>query len=100
MLQMEKLRKKMLTINYVVPGTLRVVYQTCGTSGCKCATGKKEDKHGPYTYWDRKHSGTSVTTSVSKNQKRFIQKGIKNRRQLENIVKQMLKIGEKITLDL
>jgi len=97
---MENFKKKILEIDFVVPGTLRVVYQKCGTPSCKCASGKKEDKHGPYTYWDRKIDGTSVTTSVSRRQRRFIQKGIKNRRRLKKITELILKIGEKLALDL
>jgi hypothetical protein len=97
---LEKFKKKILEIDFVVPGTLRVVYQKCGTPSCKCASGKKEDKHGPYTYWDRKINSISVTTSVSRGQKRFIRKGIKNRRMLKKITEQMLKIGAKSALDL
>jgi hypothetical protein len=79
-----------------VPGTLRLVYQTCGKENCKCYSGKQKDKHGPYKYWDRKVHGRTKSLSINDQQYKFIQKGLKNRKKLEKIIQKMLDQGASI----
>ena len=91
----KKLQKRIQKLGVVIPGTLRVIYQRCGKPSCKCSSGLSKDKHGPYTYWDRKHSGKLTSSSISKKNIKYFKEGIRNRKELDKIYQQMLKIGEK-----
>jgi len=89
----KKLKSSIQNLGLPVPGTLRIVYQTCGKRNCRCGSGKQEDKHGPYRYWDRKVRGKTKSLSVSAQQHKFIQKGTKNRKKLERIFQKILAEG-------
>ena len=86
----------MQKLDVAVPGTLRVVYQTCGKERCKCYSGKQQDKHGPYRYWDRKVKGKTKSISITAKQHKFIQNGIMNRKKLETFIKRILEQGARI----
>jgi len=92
----KKLKQRLQKLGIVIPGTLRVVYQRCGKNNCACASGKDENLHGPYIYWDRKVDGRLSSMSVQKDDKKLFQEWINNRKQLEVIVKEMHNLGLKI----
>lgn len=98
----KKLKKCAHDLGIVIPGTLRTIYQRCGKPNCRCATGKSEDKHGPYLLWDKRKRADGVlsSTSINPNHKKLLQEGINNRRKLEKLVREMLKIGEKYAANL
>jgi len=94
--QHDEFKKKILSLGFVIPGTLRTVYLRCGKKNCRCQTGKKEHRHGPYSFWDRKEGGRLSSRSISTEMVKVLQHWINNRRGLENIVRQMLQQGVKV----
>ena len=87
------LKKKIDQLGLVLPGRIRTTYQKCGTPTCKCNSGNTEDRHGPYTFWDRKVDGKLSSKSVSKQEERIIQKAIQNRKTLLDAVQQLLDVS-------
>ena len=47
--KIEVLKKKILEIGEMHPGSLSEQYNVCGTSGCKCKDKSNPVRHGPYT---------------------------------------------------
>ena len=92
----KKLKQRILKLGVIIPGTLRSVYQFCGKPHCRCSSGEKEDRHGPYIYWDRKINGKLSGLSIQSHHKKFFQEGIKNRKEFEKIRREILNLGEKL----
>jgi hypothetical protein len=94
--QYEQFKKTILSLGPVIPGTLRTVYLRCGKKNCRCQTGKKKYRHGPYSFWDRKEGKRLSSRSIPSEMVEAIQDWIKNRRGLENTARQMLQHGVKV----
>ena len=74
-----------------LPGKIRTVYLKCGKESCKCKSGKDTDKHGPYTFWDRRVDGKLTSSSIPKDEIKKFKGWIKNREKLEKLVKEIQK---------
>ncbi len=44
-----RLKKQLLALGPLHPGSLSRQYQVCGRAGCKCMDARKPRPHGPYT---------------------------------------------------
>jgi hypothetical protein len=87
-----ELKKKILDIGLIIPGTLRETYHRCGREYCKCMT-SDEHRHGPYYLWDRRIDGKLSAKSIAQEDVIFYKEWIENRRLLETIVAEMLEYG-------
>ena len=84
------LKRKISQMDLVLPGTLRTVYLKCGKLTCRCRSKKKNNKHGPYYFWDRKIAGTLTSSSISKHDISKFKRWIKNRQILEKLIQKLL----------
>src|SRR5579863_3262285 len=89
----EGLKDSILALGPVLPGTIRKVYLRCGKKNCHCQSNDKKQWHGPYSFWDRKEGKKLSSRSIPSNQVKLFQDMIDKRRELERIVRQMLKHG-------
>ena len=87
-----ELKKKIMDLGIVIPGTVRKVTLRCGNAGCHCRESKK-NRHGPYLFWDRKKKGRLSSMSIPETCREQFQKWIGNRRVLEALVRKMLALG-------
>lgn len=46
--RIEHLKKKLLSLGPILPGSISEQWNVCGTPGCACKTEKNPVKHGPY----------------------------------------------------
>lgn len=46
--QIEKIKKMLLCVGEMRPGSLSKQYSVCGKKNCRCVDPKKPKKHGPY----------------------------------------------------
>lgn len=44
----ERLKRKILDLKPMLPGSISKQYNVCGKAGCKCKDAKNPVKHGPY----------------------------------------------------
>lgn len=95
-----KLKQEIVGLDLAIPGTLRTVYLRCGKTTCRCGSGRKEDKHGPYFFWDRKAKGRLASLTVGKEDIAQFRQWIRNREKLETIVKKMLDRGAQIASEI
>ena len=95
-----KLKQEIVRLDLAIPGTLRTVYLKCGKVNCRCGGGDKEDKHGPYFFWDRRAKGQLASLTVGKEDIARFRQWIKNREKLERIVEKMLDRGAQIASEI
>lgn len=95
-----KLKQEIVRLDLAIPGTLRTVYLKCGKATCRCGSGRQEDKHGPYFFWDRKAKGQLASLTVGKEDIAQFRQWVKNRQKLETIVEKMLDRGAQIASEI
>ena len=84
----DQIKKKILSVDLVLPGTLYARLKPCGKPNCRCASGEPEDLHGPYWEWNRREGGRLVHKIVSEEEAKQIEKAIGNRRRVEAELKE------------
>jgi hypothetical protein len=46
--QIQKIKKQLVALGPILPGSLSEQWNVCGTPGCKCKDPQKPIRHGPY----------------------------------------------------
>ena len=87
---MKELQAKIMSLDYIVVGTLAKIYKQCGKSRCRCSKGK-EFWHGPYYIWTRKENGRTITKSLSAEQTKRCKKALKNMKKLNYCIREWKK---------
>jgi hypothetical protein len=80
-----ELRREISAMDYACSGTLHSRTRACGKPNCRCATGH-DAWHGPYHDWSRHKDGRLVHQAVSPEQAALIQRGIANRRAIDQLL--------------
>lgn len=61
--QIEKIKRELVQVGELRPGTLSEQYNVCGTPGCRCKA-SPPDRHGPYYQLSYTRKGKSRTRFV------------------------------------
>lgn len=88
----ERLKKTILDIGLVIPGTLRESFHRCGKSYCDCMKSKK-NRHGPYYLWDRRVQGKLAAKSIAMEDVETYKEWISNRKKLEQVIALLIDFG-------
>jgi hypothetical protein len=91
----EPARKVVLTVKLpLLPGSVSTARSTCGKPQCGCHQGP-EKRHGIYYRWTGNLAGKRTTKTLSREEAQQCQARIKNYRQLQkaiaNLIRQALK---------
>ena len=97
--EFNEIRKNLGNFDLVLPGTIRKLHMKCGKSGCVCQTDMGA-KHGPYYLWDRKVGKKLTSKMVPSNMIPILKNGIENRKALEKLVQEAIKIGQEMAVEL
>ena len=62
--QIEDVKKRLLQIGEMRPGSLSKQYSVCGKKNCRCIDPKKPKKHGPYYQLSFTHKGKSSSRFI------------------------------------
>ena len=92
----EMLKREILKLGYVRPGSLVRRFMACGNPICRCL-GRPPQLHGPYYQWTYKVKGKTRTLRLTEAQARFCQEWIHNHRQLRRLVRKMERLSLKET---
>ena len=87
-IQLERLKREILKLGYVRPGSLVRRFMPCGNPLCRCM-GRPPQLHGPYYQWTYKVKGKTRTVRLNENQVRLCQAWIRNHRHLRRLVRKM-----------
>lgn len=92
----EALKRQVLELGFVRPGSLVRRFMPCGNRACRCM-GKPPQLHGPYYQWTYKIAGKTRTIRLSEEQARLCQEWVRNHKRLKRLVRQMEQLSLKET---
>ena len=92
----EELKKHILELGFVRPGSLVRRYMPCGKPSCRCM-GSPPRLHGPYYQWSYKIAGKTRSIRLSEEQARLCDQWIRNHRTLKRLLRQMEQLSLKET---
>lgn len=92
----EALKREILGLGFVRPGSLVRRFMPCGSSTCRCMATPPQ-LHGPYYQWTYKIAGRTRTIRLSEEQARLCQEWVRNHKRLKRLVRQMEQLSLKET---
>ena len=92
----EALKREVLQLDFVRPGSLVRRFMPCGNPSCRCM-GRPPRLHGPYYQWSHKVAGRTVTLRLSADQAKLCQQWVSNHKRLRRLVHQMERLSLKET---
>ena len=98
-IKLDEIKTQLGDFDLVLPGTIRKLYMKCGKSGCACQT-DVDARHGPYFLWDRKVRKKLTSKMIPSNMIPLLKSGIENRKILESLVQEAIKIGQEMAVEL
>lgn len=88
----EAIKRLLLPLGYVRPGSVVRRFMPCGKPGCRCMQDPPA-LHGPYYQWTRKEGGKTVTRRLTEPQARLCREWQANHRELRAIVRRLEKLS-------
>ena len=92
----EQLKKQILDLGFVRPGSLVLRYMPCGNPSCRCM-GTPPRLHGPYYQWSYKIAGKTRSIRLSEEQAKLCEKWVQNHKKLKGLLQQMEQLSLKET---
>lgn len=87
-----KLAAQIAEIDHILPGSINVVMNRCGKSGCGCHS-EPPRLHGPYVTWTRKVEGKTVTRRLTPEQLERYKPWLENNRRLQALISELQALG-------
>jgi hypothetical protein len=88
----EALKREILELGFVRPGSLVRRFMPCGNPACRCM-GKPPQLHGPYSQWSYKIAGRTRTMRLSEQQARLCKQWVRNHKRLKRLVRRMVQLS-------
>ena len=85
--RIQSIQARLPRFDLVASGTVTRSLKKCGRATCKCAQ-DPAGLHGPYYQWSRREEGHQVNGVVTPDQAKSLEKAIRNRRQIVELLKQ------------
>lgn len=92
----EALKRDILELGFVRPGSLVRRFMPCGNPACRCMD-KPPRLHGPYYQWSYKTAGKTRTIRLSQEQARLCHQWVRDHKRLKRLVRQMEQLSLKET---
>lgn len=89
-----RLAARLRELGFIWPGTIQRRMLTCGKRNCACQT-NPDARHGPYSYWTSKEAQKTVSKLLPAEEAELYEEWINNRRELEQIVREMKKLSRR-----
>lgn len=97
-IRLDKIKNELKKFDLLAPGRLRTTYMKCGNPNCACRRNKNA-RHGPYHLWDRKVGAKLTSKMVSDKAHKKIANWIKERKKLENLVAEIVRLSQDIIVE-
>lgn len=76
--QIQKIKKQLLELGEMRPGSLSTQYNVCGNPNCRCKHPERPVKHGPYYQISYTRKGRSKTEFVKAEDVKMVKQQLKN----------------------
>ncbi len=83
--QVERIKKELLGLEDLRPGSLSEQFNVCGTPGCRCKKSPPE-KHGPYYQVSYTRKGRSGSRFVKRHQVAAVKRQLRNYARMRELV--------------
>ena len=88
----EALKREILDLGFVRPGSLVRRFMPCGNPSCRCMA-RPPHLHGPYHQWTHKVAGKTRTLRLSPEQARACEAWTRDHKRLKRLVRQMERLS-------
>ena len=92
-IRIEEIKKRLVALGEMRPGSLSEQYNVCGNPNCRCKDPKKPKKHGPYCQLSYTHKGKSTTEFVKKDEVAGVRRQIKNYRMFKKLIEEWVDLS-------
>ncbi len=93
-----KLKKELMNLGELRPGSLVQNFNVCGKKNCRCKDSKKPMKHGPYSYAIYMRKGKKKTTFIQSHYSESVKIEIENYKRLRRLVDEWIDLGLELSL--
>jgi hypothetical protein len=84
--QIKKIKKQLLALGPMLPGSLSEQWNVCGTPGCKCKDPQNPIRHGPYCQLSFSVKGRSSTLFIRPEEVSEVRNRIERYQQFKELV--------------
>jgi hypothetical protein len=91
--QIEELKKRLVELGPMHPGSISEQYNVCGTPGCQCKDPKKPRRHGPYYQLSFTWRGKSSTRFVRPEGLTEMRQKVANYKRLRELVNEWVELA-------
>lgn len=86
--QFDALKREILKLGFVRPGSLVRRFTPCGNPNCSCMA-RPPKLHGPYFQWTYKVAGKTKTLRLSREQAKLCERWTRNHKRLKRLIHMM-----------
>ncbi len=94
--QIEKIKRDLVALGDLRPGSLSTQYNVCGSPGCRCKASPPE-KHGPYYQVSFTRKGKSSSKFVKKKDLPAIRKQLKNYERMKLLMDRWIDLATELS---
>ncbi len=94
--RIEDIKKRLVALGEMRPGSLSEQYNVCGNPSCRCKDSQNPKKHGPYYQLSYTHQGKSTTEFVKKDEVAAVKRQIRNYRMFKKLIEEWVDLSVKI----
>ena len=94
--QIEGVKRKLVALGDLRPGTLSTQFNVCGTPGCQCKA-QPPKKHGPYYQVSFTRKGKGSSKFVRKEDLPAIKKQLRNYQQMKELVDRWIDLATELS---
>jgi hypothetical protein len=91
--QIQKIKKELMELGELRPGSLSQQYNVCGKASCRCKDPEKPRRHGPYYQVSYGRKGKSSSTFVRPEDVGAVTKQLANYKKLMQLVTLWIDLG-------
>ena len=88
--KIERIRRKLISLGPILPGSIGEQWNVCGTAGCKCKDPVNPKKHGPYYQLSFSVGGRSSSLFIRKEDLSEARKRVRNFQELKKLTAELI----------
>lgn len=91
--QIKEIKKTLLTLGELRPGSLTRQYNVCGKAGCRCKHPTHPKRHGPYYQLSYTHDGQSTSRFIRPTHKTLIEEQLANYKTFRQLINRWIALA-------
>ncbi len=88
--KVERIRRRLISLGPILPGSIGEQWNVCGTAGCKCKDPINPKKHGPYYQLSFSVGGRSSSLFIRKEDLSEARKRVRNFQEFKKLTTELI----------